>query len=214
MKIVLLGAPGSGKGTQASLISERYGLPHVSTGDIFRENISKGTPIGLKIKSIIDGGDLAPDELTIAIVKERLSQPDCKDGYLLDGFPRTIPQAEALDRMLAEMGIELSKVISIEVKDEDIVKRMSGRRVCKGCGMSYHTVYKKSAVEGKCDKCGESLILRDDDKPEVVIDRLKVYHEKTAPLKDYYKKTGKLVLVEGQEEVKDTTALVNEALKA
>ena len=209
LNLILLGAPGAGKGTQAEKISERYGIPQISTGAILREAIAAETPLGLKVKSVMEGGGLVSDEDVIAVVKERLQKDDCKNGFILDGFPRTIPQAEALDRMLAEMGIELSKVISIEVKDEDIVKR-----VCKGCGMSYHTVYKKAAVEGKCDKCGESLILRDDDKPEVVIDRLKVYHEKTAPLKDYYKKTGKLVLVEGQEEVKDTTALVNEALKA
>ena len=214
LNLILLGAPGAGKGTQAEKISERYGIPQISTGAILREAIAAETPLGLKVKSVMEGGGLVSDEDVIAVVKERLQKDDCKNGFILDGFPRTIPQAEALDRMLAEMGIELSKVISIEVKDEDIVKRMSGRRVCKGCGMSYHTVYKKAAVEGKCDKCGESLILRDDDKPEVVIDRLKVYHEKTTPLKDYYKKTGKLVLVEGQEEVKDTTALVNEALKA
>ena len=214
MNLILLGAPGAGKGTQAEIICEHLNIPAVSTGNIIREALKSGTEMGLRAKSFVDAGKLVPDEVVIGIIQERLAKDDCKNGFILDGFPRTIPQAEALDRMLAEMGIELSKVISIEVKDEDIVKRMSGRRVCKGCGMSYHTVYKKSAVEGKCDKCGESLILRDDDKPEVVIDRLKVYHEKTAPLKDYYKKTGKLVLVEGQEEVKDTTALVNEALKA
>ena len=214
MNLILLGAPGAGKGTQAEVISEALSIPQISTGNMLREAVKNGTEYGLKAKAAMDSGALVSDEIVIGILKDRIAQDDCKGGFILDGFPRTIPQAEALDRMLAEMGIELSKVISIEVKDEDIVKRMSGRRVCKGCGMSYHTVYKKSAVEGKCDKCGESLILRDDDKPEVVIDRLKVYHEKTAPLKDYYKKTGKLVLVEGQEEVKDTTALVNEALKA
>ena len=210
LNLILLGAPGAGKGTQAEKISEKYGIPQISTGAILREAIAAETPLGLKVKAVMEGGGLVSDEDVIAIVKERLQKDDCKNGFILDGFPRTIPQAEALDKMLAEMGIELSKVISIEVKDEDIVKRMSGRRVCKG----YHIVYKKPTAEGTCDKCGESLILRDDDKPEVVLDRLKVYYEKTAPLKDYYKKTGKLVLVEGQEEVADTTALVNEALKA
>ena len=206
--------PGGGKGTQARLLRDRLNIPHLSTGEMLRNAGRAGTPVGLQAKALIDKGNFVPDEMIISIISERLDEPDCKEGFILDGFPRTIPQAEALDKMLAEMGIELSKVISIEVKDEDIVKRMSGRRVCKGCGMSYHIVYKKPTAEGTCDKCGESLILRDDDKPEVVLDRLKVYYEKTAPLKDYYKKTGKLVLVEGQEEVADTTALVNEALKA
>ena len=214
MKLILLGAPGAGKGTQAELICSRLAIPTISTGNIIREAMKNGTEMGLKAKAAVEAGKLVSDDVVIGIIKDRLKMDDCKNGFILDGFPRTIPQAEALDKMLAEMGIELSKVISIEVKDEDIVKRMSGRRVCKGCGMSYHIVYKKPTAEGTCDKCGESLILRDDDKPEVVLDRLKVYYEKTAPLKDYYKKTGKLVLVEGQEEVGDTTALVNEALKA
>mgnify|MGYP000246110106 CR=1 FL=1 len=214
MNVIFLGPPDAGKGTQAVRICERLGIPQISTGEIFRENLKRNTPLGREIKEFMEKGELVPDDIVLKIVEERLSHGDCAKGFILDGFPRTIPQAEALDKMLAEMGIELSKVISIEVKDEDIVKRMSGRRVCKGCGMSYHIVYKKPTAEGTCDKCGESLILRDDDKPEVVLDRLKVYYEKTAPLKDYYKKTGKLVLVEGQEEVADTTALVNEALKA
>lgn len=214
LNLILLGAPGAGKGTQAELISEKYGIPQISTGAILREAIAAETPLGLKVKAVMDNGELVSDEDVVAIVKERLLKDDCKNGFILDGFPRTIPQAEALDKMLADMGIELSKVVSIEVKDEDIVKRMSGRRVCLHCGMSYHVLYKKPHVEGICDKCGEALVCRDDDKPEVVLERLSVYHEKTAPLKDYYEKTGKLVLVEGQEELADTTALVNKALEA
>lgn len=214
LNLILLGAPGAGKGTQAELISKEYGIPQISTGAILREAIAAGTDLGNKVKAVIEAGELVADEDVVAIVKERLARPDCKDGFILDGFPRTIPQAQALDEMLSEMGIAITKVISIEVLDENIVKRMGGRRVCKKCGASYHVEYKKPSAEGVCDTCGQELSIRADDKPEVVLDRLKVYHQTTAPLKDYYEKSGKLILVEGQEELADTTALVRKALEA
>lgn len=214
LNLILLGAPGAGKGTQAINISEKYGIPQISTGAILREAIAEKTPIGIKVESVIKAGNLVADEDVIAIVRERIKRPDCKNGFIMDGFPRTIPQAEAFDKMLAEDGLEITKVISIEVSDDEIVNRMSGRRVCPSCGASYHTVYMKPATADKCDKCSSKLQIRTDDKPEVVMERLRVYHEQTAPLKDYYQKTGKLVLVEGQPEVKDTTALVDKALEA
>lgn len=209
MNLILLGAPGAGKGTQAEKICEKYGIPAVSTGNIIREALKNGTDMGLKAKSYIDAGALVPDEVVIGIIKERLAEDDCKNGFILDGFPRTIPQAEALD----SMGINIDRVVDIEVPDEKITARLSGRRVCLKCGATYHLEYKKPQNEGVCDVCGEELVQRKDDKPETVIDRLRVYHEQTEPLKDYYAATGKLVTVEGQEDVADTTALVFKALE-
>lgn len=208
MKLILLGAPGAGKGTQAELICEKLNIPAISTGNIIREAMKQGTEMGKKAKERVDAGQLVPDEVVIGIIKERLSQDDCKGGFILDGFPRTIPQAEALDTM----GIEIDTVLSIEVADENIIRRMSGRRVCPDCGASYHIEYKKPAKEGICNACGASLIIRKDDKPETVLDRLNVYHEQTEPLKEFYCGKGKLVTVEGQEELKDTTRLTFAAL--
>ena len=209
MKIIMLGAPGAGKGTQAKQIAAKYQIPHISTGDIFRANIKNGTELGKKAKTYMDQGLLVPDELVVDLVVDRVNQDDCKNGYVLDGFPRTIPQAEALD----EMGFGIDAALSIEVADSEIVKRMSGRRVCEKCGASYHTEYKKPAEEGVCNSCGGALVIRKDDEPETVKNRLNVYHEQTEPLKDYYKNCGKLITVEGQDEVKDTTRLVLEALE-
>ena len=213
LRLILLGAPGAGKGTQADIISEKYGIPQISTGVILREEIAKGSELGNRVKGIIDAGNLVPDEDVVAIVKERLKQDDCKNGYILDGFPRTIPQAEALDKMLSELDSKIDVVISIEVADEDIVRRMSGRRVCKKCGASYHVDYNPSPAGENCGKCGETLSVRADDDPKVVADRLKVYHEKTAPLKAFYEKQGKLKVALGCEKLEDTTANVEAALK-
>ena len=209
MKLILLGAPGAGKGTQAEVISEKLAIPAVSTGNIIREALANGTEMGLKAKSFIDAGQLVPDDVVIGIIKERLAKDDCANGFILDGFPRTIPQAEALD----SMGVIIDRVISIEVEDERIVRRMSGRRVCKACGSSYHLEYKKPAQDGVCNACGGELVQRKDDHPDTVLDRLHVYHEQTEPLKDYYEKKGILRIVVGQEEVADTTALTLKALE-
>lgn len=209
MNLILLGAPGAGKGTQAEVICNHLSIPAISTGNIIREALSKGTEMGLKAKSFIDAGQLVPDDVVIGIIKERLAKDDCKNGFILDGFPRTIPQAEALDNM----GIVIDKVIDIEVPDEKIVTRMSGRRVCSKCGASFHLEYRKPAKEGICDVCGGELIQRKDDHPDTVLDRLKVYHEQTEPLKGYYEKAGLLTIVEGQEDVADTTALTLKALE-
>ena len=205
-----LGAPGAGKGTQAEVVSERLGIPTISTGNIIREALKNKTETGLKAKSFMDAGQLVPDEIVIAIIKERLAKDDCVNGFILDGFPRTVPQAEALD----QMGIRIDRVIDIEVADEKIMARLSGRRVCENCGASYHLEYKPSKEEGRCDKCGGNTVQRKDDHPDTVKDRLHVYHKQTEPLKEYYQKTGKLVIVEGQEEVKDTTALTLKAVEA
>ena len=209
MKLILLGAPGAGKGTQAEIISEKYNIPTISTGNIIRAALKNGTEMGLKAKSYIDAGELVPDNVVIGIIKERLSEADCKEGYILDGFPRTIPQAVALD----DMGFVIDAALSIEVDDSEIVKRMSGRRVCEKCGASYHTEYKKPEVEGVCNLCGGNLVIRKDDEPETVKNRLNVYHEQTEPLKDFYKGCGKLIIVEGQDKVEDTTRLVLDALE-
>lgn len=208
MKLILLGAPGAGKGTQAEIISETYKIPTISTGNIIRAALKEGTEMGLKAKAYTEKGELVPDEIVIGIIKERLSEPDCNGGFILDGFPRTIPQAEALDNM----GIAVDAALSIEVEDSEIVKRMSGRRVCEKCGASYHTEYKKPQKDGICNVCGENLVIRKDDEPETVLNRLSVYHEQTEPLKDYYNKQNKLLIVEGQDDVKDTTALVLKAV--
>lgn len=210
MKLILLGAPGAGKGTQAEIISEKLMIPTISTGNIIREALKSGTEMGLKAKSFIEAGQLVPDEVVIGIIRDRLAKDDCKNGFILDGFPRTIPQAEALDRM----GIEIDKVIDIEVADEKIARRVSGRRVCLDCGATYHVDYKKSKVEGVCDQCGNTLVQRKDDLPETVAERLKVYHDQTEPLKDYYAACGKLTIVEGQEELADTTRLTLAAVEA
>ena len=208
MKIIMLGAPGAGKGTQAKMIADKYGVPHISTGDIFRANIKNGTELGMEAKKYMDQGLLVPDELTVRILLDRVAQDDCKNGFILDGFPRSVPQAEALD----EMGVKIDKVLEIFVPDETIKQRVSGRRVCEGCGATYHIQFKPSKVEGVCDKCGAKTIIRKDDQPETVLDRLAVYHKTTEPLKAYYEKQGKLETVIGQEEVADTTALVLKAV--
>jgi len=210
MKLILLGAPGAGKGTQAEIICEHLNIPAISTGNIIREALKNGTEMGLKAKSFIEEGKLVPDEVVIGIIKERLANDDCKGGFILDGFPRTVPQAEALDAM----GIVIDKVIDIEVADEKIEQRLSGRRVCEKCGASYHIDFKPSKVDGACDKCDGKLVIRKDDQPETVRERLHIYHEQTEPLKDYYAKTGKLCIVEGQEEVEDTTKLTLAAVEA
>ena len=209
MKLILLGAPGAGKGTQAEVICEKFNIPAISTGNILREAIKNGTEMGLKAKSYIDNGNLVPDEVVIGIIKDRLAEDDCKNGFILDGFPRTVPQAQALDTM----GVKIDKVVEIYVADETIQQRLSGRRVCEGCGNSYHIDFKPTKVEGICDACGAKTVIRKDDEPATVIDRLKTYHEKTAPLKDYYAKQGKLVTVEGQEEVSETSKLTLKAIE-
>ena len=203
MKIVMLGAPGAGKGTQAKMIAERYGIPHISTGDIFRANIKNGTELGKKAKEYMDKGQLVPDSLTLDLIMDRFKADDCKDGYILDGFPRTIPQAEALDEALTSQGDAIDFAINVEVPDENIVNRMSGRRACVGCGATYHIKYNAPKVEGVCDTCGENLILRDDDKPETVQNRLKVYHDQTQPLIDFYSKKGVMKEVDGTIDMKD-----------
>ncbi|MBQ9735913.1 MAG: adenylate kinase [Clostridia bacterium] len=208
MKIIFLGAPGAGKGTQAEIVSERLSIPTISTGAIIREALKAGTEMGLAAKKFIDAGALVPDEVVIGIIKERLAKEDCRSGFILDGFPRTVPQAEALD----QMGVAIDLVLSLEVADEAIVERMSGRRVCDKCGASYHTKYLPSKDGVNCDKCGNALSIRRDDAPEVVLSRLEVYHNTTEPLKEYYEKKGILKLVAGQEDVKDTTALTLAAL--
>lgn len=210
MKIMFLGAPGAGKGTQAEVVAEKFAIPAISTGAIIREAIKNGTEMGKAAKSYTESGGLVPDEVVIGIIKERLEEDDCKGGFILDGFPRTVAQAEALD----SMGIEMDVVVSIEVPDEKIVERMSGRRVCEKCGASYHTLYKPSKDGTTCDKDGAPLILRRDDSPDVVLSRLSVYHDQTEPLKDYYASKGKLRLVVGQEEVADTTKLTLEAINS
>ena len=207
MNLILMGAPGAGKGTQSAKISERYNIPAIATGDILRGAIKAGTELGMSAKSYIDAGKLVPDEVVIGIIKEYLSTDACKNGFILDGFPRSIPQAEALDAL----GVKIDVILSIEVADEKIVRRMGGRRVCS-CGASYHVDYIPPKVEGICDKCGAELYIRADDAAETVTNRLKTYHSQTEPLKEYYAAKGLLVTVEGQEEVADTTALVFEAL--
>ena len=209
MKLILLGAPGAGKGTQAEKICEKFEIPAISTGNIIRAALKEGTEMGLKAKSYMDAGQLVPDEVVIGIIKDRLKEDDCKNGFILDGFPRTIPQAQAL----VDMGIDIDKVIDIEVPDEKIIKRMSGRRVCAKCANSYHMEYKKPKQEGICDACGGELVQRKDDAPETVLARLVEYHEMTEPLKGFYENLDKLKVVEGQEEVADTTSLVFAALE-
>lgn len=210
MNLILLGAPGAGKGTQAEVISEALSIPQISTGNILREAVKNGTEFGLKAKAAMESGALVSDEVVIGILKDRIAQDDCKNGFILDGFPRTVPQAEALEAM----GVNIDKVVEIYVPDETISKRLSGRRVCEDCGASYHTDFKPSKVAGKCDKCGGNTVIRKDDEPATVLERLKVYHEQTAPLKDFYAKRGKLETVIGQEEVSETSKLTLKAVGA
>jgi len=210
----MLGAPGAGKGTQAKLIADKYQIPHISTGDIFRANIKDGTELGMKAKSYMDAGGLVPDELVIDLVVDRLTWEDAKNGYVLDGFPRTIPQAEALTKALAEKGEKIDAAIDIDVPDENIINRMGGRRACVACGATYHIVNIPPKVEGKCDKCGADLILRDDDKPETVKNRLEVYHEQTQPLIDYYKAEGVLKEVDGTVDMNDVFNAIVQILGA
>ena len=199
MKIIMLGAPGAGKGTQAKKIAEKYQIPHISTGDIFRANIKGGTELGMKAKTFMDQGMLVPDEITIGMLMDRIGQEDCINGYVLDGFPRTIPQAESLTKALAERGEKVDYAINVDVPDENIINRMSGRRACLGCGATYHIIFNPPVKEGICDTCGQELVLRDDDKPETVKKRLDVYHQQTQPLIDYYKNAEVLAEVDGTQ---------------
>ena len=212
MKIIMLGAPGAGKGTQAKKIAAKYGIPHISTGDIFRANIKNGTELGKKAKTYMDQG--VPDELVVDLVVDRVNQDDCKNGYVLDGFPRTIPQAEALTEALEKMGQKVDFAIDVNVPDENIVKRMGGRRACVTCGATYHMVYAPTKKEGICDTCGGELILRDDDKPETVQKRLNVYHDQTQPLIDYYTSQGILRTVDGTVDIDDVFRAITEFLGA
>ena len=212
MKIIMLGAPGAGKGTQAKMIAAKYGIPHISTGDIFRANIKNGTELGAKAKQYMDKGELVPDELVVDLVIDRFKEADCKNGYVLDGFPRTIPQAEALDKALTAIGENVDYAINVEVPDENIINRMGGRRACVGCGATYHVVYSPTKVEGKCDTCGGELIIRDDDKPETVKNRLSVYHEQTQPLIDYYTKKGIIKEVDGTVDMNDVFKAITDIL--
>jgi len=210
MKLVLLGAPGAGKGTQAEILGVKLGVPTISTGTILRAAIKNGTPVGVQAKSYVDGGKLVPDEVIIGIVAERLAQPDCKDGFILDGVPRTIGQADAMERL----GVKVNHVLSIEISDEEIEQRMEGRRVCDKCGAPYHIAAKPPKVEGLCDSCGGELIQRNDDKPETVKERLRVYHAETEPLKEFYGVRGLLAKVQNQPDIPSTTAAMLEALEA
>ena len=203
MKIIMLGAPGAGKGTQAKMIADKYSVPHISTGDIFRANIKNGTQLGIEAKKYMDQGMLVPDELTVKILLDRVSKDDCSKGYVLDGFPRTIPQAEVLEKALNEIHDKIDYAIDVDVPDENIVRRMSGRRACLACGATYHIVHIPPKMEGICDRCGKELILRDDDKPETVEKRLLVYHDQTQPLIDFYTQKGILRTVDGTVDMKD-----------
>ena len=214
MKIIMLGAPGAGKGTQAKKIAEKYTVPHISTGDIFRANIKEGTELGLKAKQFMDQGLLVPDEVTIGMLLDRIHQEDCKNGYVLDGFPRTIPQAESLTEALAGMGEAIDYAIDVDVPDENIVNRMAGRRACLKCGATYHVDFAPPKKEGICDVCGSELVLRDDDKPETVQKRLSVYHEQTQPLIDYYKEKGVLHSVDGTQAMDAVFESITEILGA
>lgn len=210
MNLILLGAPGAGKGTQAEIICAKLNIPAISTGNILRAAVKDGTEMGLKAKSFMDAGALVPDDVIIGILKERLTADDCANGFILDGVPRTIAQAEAIERM----GIRIDKVLELAIDDQTIIDRMSGRRVCEGCGASYHIVSKRSKVEGVCDSCGGKLVIRKDDQPETVLDRLKAYHEQTEPLVDFYRARGKLTVVETKPTIEQTTAEVMKALEA
>jgi adenylate kinase len=208
MKIIMLGAPGAGKGTQAKMIAKKYDVPHISTGDIFRANIKNGTELGMEAKKYMDKGQLVPDELTVKILLDRVAQADCQNGYVLDGFPRTIPQAEVLDNELTKLGDKIDYAINVDVPDENIINRMSGRRACVQCGATYHIVHIPPKKEGICDNCGSELILRDDDKPETVKSRLEVYHTQTQPLIDFYTKKGVLKSVDGTVDMNDVFASI------
>ena len=210
MNLILLGAPGAGKGTQAEIICDKLQIPAISTGNIIRAAVKEGTEMGCKAKRYIESGALVPDAVIIGIIKERLAADDCKNGFILDGVPRTVAQAEALE----QMGVRIDKVLDIEVADENIIRRMSGRRVCASCGASYHTAFKPSAKPGVCDRCGGSLIVRKDDEPATVVERLKVYHEQTEPLVEFYRQRGKLVVIQGQDGIEETNAQIMKALEA
>jgi adenylate kinase len=212
MRIIMLGAPGAGKGTQAARIADAYHIPHISTGDIFRANIKGGTELGKKAKGYMDAGKLVPDELVCDLVADRIAQDDCKDGYILDGFPRTIPQAEALEKAAADLGTKIDYAVNIDVPDEAIIERMSGRRACVKCGATYHVQYNPPKVEGKCDNCGSDLILRDDDKPETVRTRLEVYHTQTQPLIDFYKSKEILVTVDGTQPMDEVFSSIQKKI--
>ena len=212
MKLIMLGAPGAGKGTQAKRIAAKYGIPHISTGDIFRANIKNGTELGKKAQTYMDQGLLVPDELVCDLVVDRIQQSDCEKGYVLDGFPRTIPQAEALTAALEKLGTGIDYAINVEVPDANILNRMGGRRACLGCGATYHVEFNAPKQEGICDTCGAELVIRDDDKPETVQKRLDVYHEQTQPLIDYYTKAGKLAEVDGTKDMDDVFAAIVDLL--
>ena len=214
MKIIMLGAPGAGKGTQAKKIADKYSIPHISTGDIFRANIKEGTELGKKAKTYMDQGLLVPDELVVDLVVDRVQQDDCSNGYVLDGFPRTIPQAESLDAALEKLGDKIDYAINVEVPDENIVRRMSGRRACLACGATYHLVHIPPKKEGICDNCGKELVLRDDDKPETVTKRLNVYHEQTQPLIDYYTTKNVLAEVDGTKDMEEVFQDITKILGA
>lgn len=214
MKIIMLGAPGAGKGTQAKQIADKYSIPHISTGDIFRANLKAGTELGKKAKEYMDQGLLVPDELTCDLVMNRIAQDDCKNGFVLDGFPRTIPQAEALDKALAKIDQKMDYAIDVDVPDDNIINRMSGRRACLNCGATYHIVSIPTKQEGICDRCGNPVVLRDDDQPETVKKRLNVYHEQTQPLIDYYQKQGILKSVDGTQPMESVFGAIVEILGA
>jgi adenylate kinase len=214
VRIVLVGPPGAGKGTQAEYIAAHLSVPKISTGDIFRGNVAQGTPLGVEAKRYMDAGQLVPDEVTINMVRERLAEPDAADGFLLDGFPRTLPQAAALDKLLADLGTQLDLVLELVVDDDEVIRRLSGRRQCRGCGKIWHVEFDATSREGVCDRCGGELYQRDDDKPEVIAERLKVYSRDTAPLVDYYGAQGKLVGIDATGPVEDVTVRAIDALRS
>jgi adenylate kinase len=213
VRLVLVGPPGAGKGTQAEFIAANQSVPKISTGDIFRANVGQGTPLGLQAKKYMDAGQLVPDEVTIDMVRDRLAEPDAVDGFLLDGFPRTVPQAEVLDQMLADLGTQLDVVLELVVDDDEVIRRLSGRRTCRGCGKIWHVEFDATEAENVCDRCGGELFQRDDDKPETIAERLRVYAESTAPLVDYYGSRGKLVGIDATGPVEDVTKRATDALE-
>ncbi len=214
MKIIMLGAPGAGKGTQAQMIADQYKIPHISTGDIFRENVKNGTELGMEAKKYMDKGELVPDELTVRILLDRVAKDDCRNGYVLDGFPRTIPQAEVLDKKITEIGDKIDYAIDVDVPDENIIRRMSGRRACLSCGSTFHVEHIPPKQEGICDRCGKELVLRDDDREETVKNRLGVYHEQTQPLIEFYTKKNILKTVDGTQDMQDVFAAITAILES